>query len=221
MTEFSFSIQTPNREYILSCDTDIERDSWIESINTILVKNSSESTDSPLHQYCNQIKNFTSIYQKSKRDPHSIWILQWWFPICIEILSRFYIKRKQEFFKELDEFFISQSHLALFLLSGEFIYDRKFVRGFEGIVRASHDSSDVKLFLVNRTNIMQLELSKYKNDKNVNELLNIWITKVKEDSSISIHQEINSHKYNSAVSNKKKKKIFLDILKNNNQSNFF
>lgn len=204
MTEFSFSIQTPNREYILSCDSHDDRESWVESIQTVLVKNSSEPSNSPLVQYCSQIKRFTNKYQISRRDPHSIWVLQWWFPICIEILSRFYIKRKQEFFKELDEFFVRQSHLAMFLLSGEFVYDRKFVRGFEGIVRASHDTPDVKEFLLHRISIMKSNLHcMFENFKSTSisiyDLVSLWNAKVKDDPTIATHQEMNSHKYNSAV----------------------
>jgi energy-converting hydrogenase Eha subunit C len=53
-----------------------------------------------------------------------------------------------DYYSNLMGFFIEKTILAIYLLSGDYLYDRKLVRGFEGLVRATHNQNEPKKFQV-------------------------------------------------------------------------
>lgn len=143
MTEYSFVIQTPHREYILSCDSDEDRLTWIEAIQTAKSRHTMEICV-PLEAVKQQIQVFNGVYLGLRKDPHLQWIIQWWFPICIEILARFYSRRKMDTFQSLFDFFYQQTVIVIYLLTGDYLYDRKLVRHFEGLVRVTYEEGNAK-----------------------------------------------------------------------------
>ena len=92
ITAYSFRIEIPNRTYILSCDSDENRQHWISQI-TACKSNSSKkggSLASMTELFSRLTHHYLMLKQRSP-DVHTIWILQWWFPLCLESYSRLYL----------------------------------------------------------------------------------------------------------------------------------
>lgn len=202
VTPYSFVVATPARDYFLSCESEEERTSWMESI---AAASSRQSRRYSMHDFSRlkyQMKEFEKLYLSNTRhqDPHSHWVLQWWIPLFLEIILRFYGERDDRHFSALSEFLVNKTTLALYLLTGDYLYDRIFVRNFEGLIRVSYCASMPKQYLSERLERIQEVLVKgteYSRDAAMPKLADLhalWSQKSAREPLLTIPQCKNSHK---------------------------
>merc|ERR1712137_1225636 len=149
------------------------------------------------------MKSFEQYYlsEQTNQDPHSHWILQWWIPIFLEIIMRFYGERDDKNFSLLSQFLVDKTVLAVYLLSGEYLYDRTFVRNFEGLIRVSYGASMPKQYLAERLERIQealvkgTEYSKEAKMPKLSELHALWTHKSVREPLLTIPQSKYSHKF--------------------------
>ena len=201
VTAYSFIIATPQRDFFLSCENEEDREEWMAAVAKAQSRTSTRDANTSSNQIKQQIAQLEQTYQAFGRsDPHTHWILQWWVPMFLEVLTRFHACRDGEHYRSLSKFLKEKTTMALYLLTGDQLYDRKFVRAFEGLVRSTHESGKAKDFLAARLRRMQdilvqgTEYSAGVTVPSVVEFHTLWKLQSSIDRLLITPQVKNSHK---------------------------
>ena len=111
-----------------------------------------------------RIQIFCELYTKTipnLPDAHMKWILQWWFPLALEVFARVYLQRSpdSEFAKELLEFYSEITSVSIYLLTGDFYFDENLIFGFEGLLKSIYDVDLPKEYQSSRLSQIQKTIS--------------------------------------------------------------
>lgn len=99
MAKYAFEVVTPNRIWILCCDSAEDMDAWVDAIQKVKEVQANKVLKSQLEEIKNGVAAFAGVYDTYNikyPDPHRKWILQWWFPQCLEVLAFSILGEKQE-----------------------------------------------------------------------------------------------------------------------------
>lgn len=135
LTPFSFELATSNRTYVLSCESELEMKSWMSAIQSVLESKKEQDNLVECNEIGKAISSFCTMYEEQMEelsDPHRTWVLQWWFPQCLEILALNYLfdhtDSDAKMYNSLNLFFLESTTMAVYLLLGEYLFDSDAVR---------------------------------------------------------------------------------------------
>lgn len=160
ITPYSFEIVTPGRRYVLSCDVEETRQKWLKALNMVKTNQKKRNLSVQLDQIKHAVESFQSLYVRMRMDfpdPHREHVLQWWFPQALEVLCTVYLatthRHASSTHAHHDEplmaMFVQNSAIAMYLLTGEYLYDAVLFRTAQGtdqaLLHASYEKAAATL----------------------------------------------------------------------------